>query len=166
MPREALIEDKPREAMLPPPLPPPRLVDKRTTFLLIPNAEHEDRIGRAYIESVYGDDIVARVVQAIPLARLTDESHVIVIARRRIKPVFNRQPDATGMPQEYPIAIEELIQEVKEREPIAIANHWLEDHEMGGKLNTQTFFETLNRAAQPFCVRHRGDEGLIRLFYL
>lgn len=148
------------------PAPQPRLHDKRTTFLLIPNSEHEDRIGRFYLEQMYGDDIKARVVNAIPVARLTDESHVIVVARTKITAVFRRQPDAQGMPQEYAITLEELIGGVKERDPIAVKNYWLDDMETGGKLNMPEFLETLNKRAQPFCVRHRADEGLLRLFFL
>lgn len=158
------LEDAPP---LPPPTrPPERLVDKRNTYLFIPNSEHEDRIGRFYLEQMYGEDLQARIVQAIPVARLTDESTVIVVARKKIKPVYRRQPDAQGMPQEYPVAIEELAQDIQERPPIYVRDYWLEDLELGGKLDMRSFLETLNKAAQPFCVRHRNDEGLLRLFYL
>lgn len=150
------------------PEPPPqaRLIDKRTTYMLIPNSEHEDRIGRFYLEQKYGEEILARIVQAIPVARLTDESHVIVVARKKVTAIFRRQPDATGMPQEYAIPIEELFLSCTEREPIAVKDYWLEDLEQGGKLDMRAFLETLNQRAQPFCVRHLATEGLLRLFYL
>ena len=145
-----------------------RLVDKRTTFLLLPNSEHEDRIGRHYIDQLYGElpETGARIVQAIPAQRLTDEHCIVVIARKRIRECFRRQPDATGMPQEYPVAIEELVLDVKEREPIAIKDYWLDDLETGGKLDMPRFMTALNKAAQPFCVRYRATEGKLRLFYL
>lgn len=154
----------------------PPLWQKRSTFLLIPNDIHEDRIARHYLEQMCGEDFVsgrnkdsARIVQAIPLARLTDDSHVIVIARRKFAPVVRRQPDATGMPQEYPIAIEELMAAIKERDPVAVGSCWLDDVETGGKINMPKFLEQLNDRAQPFAVRQRvvPDEGpQIFLFHL
>jgi hypothetical protein len=142
-----------------------RLVDSPMTQILIPNDPHEQRICAAYLESKYGE-IKARVVQAIPLARLTDQHTVLVVARRKLKPITKRQPDPSGMPHEYPVAIEELIQDVTEREPIRIANHWQAAADTGGHVNVNSFLELLGIVSAPFCVRYRSDENVARLFFL
>jgi len=145
--------------------PEPRLIDSPMTQILIPNDPHEERISVAHLESKYGD-FKARVVKALPLARLTDQHTVLVVARRRRKPVTRRQPDASGMPHEYPIPIEELIQDVSEREPIVIAKHWQVAPDTGGHVNVNSFLELLGVISTPFCVRYRGDENVARLFFL
>lgn len=143
----------------------PRLVDGAMTQILVPNDPHEERICLAYLESKYGA-IQARVVKALPLARLTDQHTVLVVARRKLKPIMRRQPDPSGMPHEYPVAIEELILDVAEREPIRIASHWQSAADTGGHVNVNSFLELLGVIASPFCVRHRGDENIARLFFL
>lgn len=142
-----------------------RLVDSPMTQILIPNDPNEERICLAYLEAKYGE-LKGRVVKAIPLARLTDQHTVLVVARRKLKPISRRQPDQSGMPHEYPVAIEELIQDVTEREPIRIANHWQAAADTGGHVNANSFLELLGMISSPFCVRHRGDENVARLFFL
>lgn len=152
--------EKPRDKA-----PGPRLVDSPMTQILIPNDPHEERICLAYLEATYGD-FKARVVKAIPLARLTDQHTVLVVARRKLKPITKRQPDPSGMPHDYPVDITELILDVTEREPIRIANHWQAAADTGGHVNVATFLELLGVISAPFCVRHRGDENVARLFFL
>jgi len=150
-------KDKPTE---------PRLVDQPMTYILMPNSLHEERIGRAYVEAKYGKDLRAKIVTAIPVARLTEQNTLLVVARERFKPVTRRQPDPSGYPHDYEVPIEELILDVVEREPVKVSKFWLAGDEMGGRLNMNDFIEHLNKISGPFNVRFRGDEGLIRLFFL
>jgi|SRR3954471_11529281 hypothetical protein len=143
-----------------------KLIDQRTTYLLIPSGEVEDRICRAWIEKAYGDNFRAQVVSAIPIVRLTDQNHLLVVARKKIRPITRRQQGPGGMPEDYPIAIEELTQEVSQRGPLRVADYWLEATEVGGSVDQTRLIVALNQISQPFCVRYRADEGLLRLFYL
>jgi hypothetical protein len=146
------------------PEPEQKLIDKRTTFLLVPNSEVEDRICRAYLEAKYGDNLKALIVSAIPVQRLTDQHAVIVVARKKTKPITVRQQGPDGMPQDYPIPMETVIQDVTERGPLMVEKFWLPDAELGGVVDQTALIVALNQIAQPFCVRFRADEGLIRLF--
>jgi hypothetical protein len=149
------------------------LLNQRTTYLFIPYDEIDSKISMHFIEAKFGDSIRAQVVRAIPVQRLTEQHTIIVVARKLIKPVTRRVPGPDKMPEEYHVPIEELAfgaegqhgAGVIAHPPIRVAEHWREDEhaDMGGTLNEETLFPAINRVSAPFYVRHRSDEGLIRL---
>lgn len=143
----------------------PRLVDLKSTYILIPDGEVEDRIARAWVEATYGDNIKAQVVTAVPLLRLRETDALLVAARKKLKPTTNRRDLPGRPPEDYQVPIEELMQEVTQRGPILIDKHWIEGGAIGGKVDQTSLIVALNQISQPFCVRYRADEGLVRLFY-
>ena len=142
-----------------------QLIGQRTTYVIVPNDEHEWRIVRHYIERKYGDDFRAQVVRAVPFLRLSEQHTIWPICRKRLRPITITKPGPGNVPESYPLTDDELAEDVLEREPLRVAQHWADDQfsDMGGVLRQDTFFEALNKRISPFHVQYRSDEGLLRI---
>lgn len=145
--------------------PEPRLVDLETTYVLIPDGEVETRIAHAWIEKQYGDNFKAQVVTAMPLVRLRPGDALLIVARKKLASITRKRESASMAPEWYPVDIEELMLDVRERGPLRIEDHYIKGGVIGGQVDTTSLIVAINQLASPFCVRHRADEGLIRLFY-
>ena len=142
-----------------------QLIGQRTTYILVPNDEHEWRIVRHYIATKYGDDFRAQVVRAVPFMRLTEMHTVWPICRKKLRPINIVKPGPGNVPESYPLTDDELAEDVVEREAVRVAGHWADDQhsDIGGVLRQDTFFEALNKRISPFHVQYRSDEGLLRI---
>lgn len=143
----------------------PRLVDLETTYVLIPDGEVESRICHAFIEKKYGENIKAQVVTAVPLVRLRPGDALLIVARSKLTPITRKRESATMAPEWYPVELDELINDVRERPPLRVDDFWIRGGVIGGQVDTTALIVAINQLTSPFYVRHRADEGLIRLFY-